>query len=99
MLVLFVFFIMLGFPDRLHADGDGCRLRLLAFDGQTATGVRSLLVQRTCSVMTNDVLISVPLFVFMGYIDRARQYPRPTVPLYPDRRGRPARLAGGRDAR
>jgi tripartite ATP-independent transporter DctM subunit len=30
--------------------------------------VASLLVQRTWSVMTNDVLISVPLFVFMGYI-------------------------------
>ena len=28
----------------------------------------SLLVQRTWSVMTNDILISVPLFVFMGYI-------------------------------
>uniref|UniRef100_UPI003783FF42 TRAP transporter large permease subunit n=1 Tax=Aestuariivirga sp. TaxID=2650926 RepID=UPI003783FF42 len=27
-----------------------------------------LLVQRTWSVMTNDILISVPLFVFMGYI-------------------------------
>jgi TRAP-type mannitol/chloroaromatic compound transport system permease large subunit len=27
-----------------------------------------LLVQRTYSVMSNDVLISVPLFVFMGYI-------------------------------
>ena len=25
-------------------------------------------MQRTYSVMTNDVLISVPLFVFMGYI-------------------------------
>jgi tripartite ATP-independent transporter DctM subunit len=30
--------------------------------------VMSLLVQRSWSVMTNDVLISVPLFVFMGYI-------------------------------
>ena len=28
MLVLFIFLIMLGFPDRLHADGDGRRLRL-----------------------------------------------------------------------
>jgi TRAP-type mannitol/chloroaromatic compound transport system permease large subunit len=28
----------------------------------------NLLVQRTYSVMTNDVLISIPLFVFMGYI-------------------------------
>jgi TRAP-type mannitol/chloroaromatic compound transport system permease large subunit len=27
-----------------------------------------LLVQRSYSVMTNDVLISIPLFVFMGYI-------------------------------
>ena len=27
-----------------------------------------LLVQRTYAVMTNDVLIAVPLFVFMGYI-------------------------------
>ena len=25
-------------------------------------------MQRTYSVMTNDVLISIPLFVFMGYI-------------------------------
>jgi citrate lyase beta subunit len=30
--------------------------------------VFNLLVQRTYSVMTNDVLISIPLFVFMGYI-------------------------------
>jgi tripartite ATP-independent transporter DctM subunit len=27
-----------------------------------------LVVQRTYSVMTNDVLVSIPLFVFMGYI-------------------------------
>ena len=27
-----------------------------------------LVVQRTYSVMTNDVLISIPLFVFMGYV-------------------------------
>jgi TRAP-type mannitol/chloroaromatic compound transport system permease large subunit len=31
-----------------------------------------LMVQRTYSVMSNDVLISIPLFVFMGYlIERA----------------------------
>jgi len=30
------------------------------------------MVQRTYSVMSNDVLISIPLFVFMGYlIERA----------------------------
>jgi TRAP-type mannitol/chloroaromatic compound transport system permease large subunit len=27
-----------------------------------------LMVQRAYSVMTNDVLISIPLFVFMGYL-------------------------------
>src|SRR3546814_12137715 len=32
----------------------------------------ALLVQRTYAVMANDVLISVPLFIFMGYlIERA----------------------------
>jgi tripartite ATP-independent transporter DctM subunit len=30
--------------------------------------VLNLMVQRTYGVMTNDVLISIPLFVFMGYI-------------------------------
>ncbi|MBS1138147.1 MAG: C4-dicarboxylate transporter, partial [Proteobacteria bacterium] len=30
--------------------------------------ILDLMVQRTFSVMTNDVLISIPLFVFMGYV-------------------------------
>src|SRR6058998_3441937 len=40
------------------------------FFGYFAMGdlIFQLLVQRTYSVMTNDVLISIPLFVFMGYI-------------------------------
>ena len=36
------------------------------------TQTLDLMVQRTYSVMSNDVLISIPLFVFMGYlIERA----------------------------
>ena len=60
---------------------------------------RSLLVQRTWSVMTNDVLISVPLFVFMGYIvERANILDRlfRSIQLAV---GRLARLARHRHAR
>ena len=64
MLAVFVVFIMFGFPIAftLMALGVGF--------GYSAMGdtVFSLVVQRTYSVMTNDVLISIPLFVFMGYI-------------------------------
>ena len=67
MLVLFVGLIMLGFPIAFTLMAMGVGFAWLAFDGNWEP-VMSLLVQRTWSVMTNDVLISVPLFVFMGYI-------------------------------
>ncbi|HET6224609.1 MAG TPA: TRAP transporter large permease subunit [Dongiaceae bacterium] len=64
MLGLFVVFIMFGFPIAFTL------MALGVFFGYLARGdaVFQLLVQRTYSVMTNDVLISVPLFVFMGYV-------------------------------
>jgi tripartite ATP-independent transporter DctM subunit len=67
MLILFVGLIMLGFPIAFTLIAMGVGFAWLAFDGNWEA-VMSLLVQRTWSVMTNDVLISVPLFVFMGYI-------------------------------
>ncbi|MGB8818938.1 MAG: TRAP transporter large permease subunit, partial [Rhizobiaceae bacterium] len=67
MLGLFVFLIMLGFPIAFTLMAMGVGFAWLAFDGNWEP-VMSLLVQRSWSVMTNDVLISVPLFVFMGYI-------------------------------
>jgi tripartite ATP-independent transporter DctM subunit len=67
MLILFVGLIMLGFPIAFTLIAMGVGFAWLAFDGNWEP-VMSLLVQRTWSVMTNDVLISVPLFVFMGYI-------------------------------
>jgi tripartite ATP-independent transporter DctM subunit len=66
MLVLFVFFIMLGFPIAFTLMALGVFFGYLAYDDMNK--VAALLVQRTWSVMTNDVLISVPLFVFMGYV-------------------------------
>jgi tripartite ATP-independent transporter DctM subunit len=64
MLGLFVVFIMFGFPIAFTL------MALGVFFGFFAMGdlIFNLLVQRTYSVMTNDVLISIPLFVFMGYI-------------------------------
>ena len=67
MLILFIFLIMLGFPIAFTLMAMGVGFAWLAFDGNWEP-VMSLLVQRTWSVMTNDILISVPLFVFMGYI-------------------------------
>lgn len=67
MLVMFVGLIMLGFPIAFTLMAMGVGFAFLAFDGNMQQ-VMALLVQRTWSVMTNDILISVPLFVFMGYV-------------------------------
>jgi tripartite ATP-independent transporter DctM subunit len=64
MLGLFVVCIMLGFPIAFTLMALGVMFGYHAM-GNT---IFSLLVQRTYSVMANDVLISVPLFVFMGYV-------------------------------
>src|SRR5215211_3981496 len=67
MLGLFVVFILFGFPIAFTLMALGVGFAFAAYDGNI-DAVRNLLVQRTWSVMTNDVLISVPLFVFMGYV-------------------------------
>jgi tripartite ATP-independent transporter DctM subunit len=55
---------MLGFPIAFTLMALGVGFGYIAM-GDT---VFQLVVQRTYSVMTNDVLVSIPLFVFMGYI-------------------------------
>ena len=59
-------------PDRLHADGDGRGFGYYAYyqPGQEFFDNRVfyLLSQNTFSIMTNDALVAVPLFLFMGYI-------------------------------
>lgn len=64
MLGLFIVFIMFGFPIAFT-------LMALGFGfGYMAMGdiVFALVVQRAYSAMTNDTLVAIPLFVFMGYI-------------------------------
>jgi TRAP-type mannitol/chloroaromatic compound transport system permease large subunit len=74
MLSLVVVAIMLGFPTAFTLMGMGMLFAYFAYHsgGQTAAGAMrqtlDLMVQRTFSVMGNDVLISIPLFVFMGYL-------------------------------
>ncbi|GAB2177021.1 TRAP transporter large permease [Dongia sp. agr-C8] len=67
MLALVVVTIMLGFPTAFTLMGMGMLFTWFAFDFNTELSLE-LMVQRTYGVMTNDVLISVPLFVFMGYL-------------------------------
>ena len=64
MLVLFLAFLMLGFPIAFTLMALGVGFGYIT-RGDT---VFQLFVQRTYSVMANDVLISIPLFLFMGYV-------------------------------
>jgi TRAP-type mannitol/chloroaromatic compound transport system permease large subunit len=72
MLALVVVAIMLGFPTAFTLMGMGMIFALFAYwsrDPSKAVGLTlDLMVQRTYAVMSNDVLISIPLFVFMGYL-------------------------------
>ena len=76
MLALVVVAIMLGFPTAFTLMGMGMVFAWIAYRSSNPSLAVSqtldLMVQRTYSVMSNDVLISIPLFVFMGYlIERA----------------------------
>ncbi len=72
MLALIVVAIMLGFPTAFTLMGMGMIFAWLAFRSQNPNlavqQTLDLMVQRAYSVMSNDVLISIPLFVFMGYL-------------------------------
>lgn len=72
MLALVVVAIMLGFPTAFTLMGMGVIFAWFAFysrDPNLATQqTLDLMVQRAYSVMANDVLISIPLFIFMGYL-------------------------------
>ncbi|NNG23635.1 TRAP transporter large permease subunit [Telluria aromaticivorans] len=72
MLALVVVAIMLGFPTAFTLMGMGMMFAWFAFhssDPSQATQLTlDLMVQRAYSVMANDVLISIPLFIFMGYL-------------------------------
>jgi TRAP-type mannitol/chloroaromatic compound transport system permease large subunit len=58
---------MLGFPTAFTLMGMGMIFTWLAYE-RDATKTLTLMVQSAFKVMGNDVLISIPLFVFMGYL-------------------------------
>jgi len=72
MLSLIVVVIMSGFPTAFTLMGLGMVFGFSAFYDPSApwfeNKVFNLMVQRTFGAMTNDVLLSIPLFVLMGYV-------------------------------
>jgi TRAP-type mannitol/chloroaromatic compound transport system permease large subunit len=67
MLSLVVVAIMLGFPTAFTLMGMGMIFTWIAYDRDPERTL-NLMVQSAFKVMSNDVLISIPLFVFMGYL-------------------------------
>ena len=72
MLALIVVAIMLGFPTAFTLMGMGMVFAWIAYRSRNpdlaVQQTLDLMVQRAFAVMSNDVLISIPLFVFMGYL-------------------------------
>src|SRR5207237_5784538 len=72
MLTLIVVVIMMGFPTAFTLMGLGMFFGFIAFydpsQPWTENHVFDLMVERAYTAMTNDTLISVPLFVLMGYV-------------------------------
>jgi len=100
MLGIFIFTILLGFPIAFtlvamgvgfgyYAYFDAARMQSI-FDNR----IFDLLVNQTYSVMANDVLTAVPLFLFMGYIvERANIVDRLFHTLYIASRRMPGSMA------
>ena len=98
MLGLIVVAIMMGFPTAFTLMGLGMIFGYIAFWDPAhhwwQSRIFDLMVQRTYGVMTNDTLLSVPLFVFMGYImERAALVDRMFHSVQLAFRGVPASLA------
>ncbi len=67
MLSLVVTAIMLGFPTAFTLMGMGMVFSWMAYD-QDIIKTLDLMVQAAYKTMASDVLIAIPLFVFMGYL-------------------------------
>jgi len=72
MLSLVVVVIMMGFPTAFSLMGMGVFFSWLAYNSSSpdlaVQQTLDLMVQRAYAVMSSDVLIAIPLFVFMGYL-------------------------------
>jgi tripartite ATP-independent transporter DctM subunit len=90
MLCLFIFTIFLGFPIAFTL------LALAFIFGFYAMGDRiiSLIGTNTADVLSNDVLVAIPLFLFMGYlVERASILDRLFLSIQKAARGVPGSLA------
>ncbi len=93
MLALFIFVIMLGFPIAFSLMAMGVGFAFYYFDFRDAP-VFALVVRKTFEVMSNEVLLPVPLFLFMGYVvERAAILDRLFRSIQIAARGMPAALA------
>ena len=71
MLSLFIFLVLLGFPIAFTLIAMGVGFGYYAYfqaDNLINNQIFYLLNQNTYSVMENDVLVAIPLFLFMGYV-------------------------------
>ena len=71
MLSLFIFLVLLGFPIAFTLVAMGVGFGYYAYfqaDNLLNNQIFYLLNQNTYSVMENDVLVAIPLFLFMGYV-------------------------------
>jgi len=72
MLGLFIFLILLGFPIAFTLMGMGVGFGFYAYyqadQAIFDSRIFYLLTQNTWSILSNDVLVAVPLFLFMGYV-------------------------------
>src|SRR5690606_31591080 len=89
MLVLFVVVIMMGFPIAFTLMAMGLAFGYWAYydplrmQNVFDNTVFDLFVQKTYGIMSSDVLVSIPLFLFMGYIvERSNVVDRLFTSLY-----------------
>jgi len=71
MLSIFIFLVLLGFPIAFTLVAMGVGFGYYAYfqaDNLINNRIFYLLNQNTYSVMENDVLVAIPLFLFMGYV-------------------------------
>jgi len=71
MLGIFIFLVLLGFPIAFTLIAMGVGFGYYAYfqaDNLINNQIFYLLNQNTYSVMENDVLVAIPLFLFMGYV-------------------------------
>ena len=71
MLSTFIFLVLLGFPIAFTLISMGVGLGYYAYfqvDNLLNNQIFNLLNQNTYSVMESDILVAIPLFLFMGYV-------------------------------